>query len=74
MLRELALLLSATSIPAWAGSVQLLPSLPNAAVSKAIQVDAAGNLYVAGSMTPQHPQSPQDDSDAFVAKVSADGS
>jgi uncharacterized protein (TIGR03437 family) len=74
MVRELVLLLSATSIPGLASNVQLLPPLPNAAVSKAIQLDAAGNIYVAGSLTPQHPQSPQDASDAFVAKVSADGS
>jgi len=56
------------------GGVQLLTLLPNAAVSRAIQLDSAGNIYVAGSLTPQNPQSSQDTSDAFVGKVSADGS
>ena len=53
------------------GNVQLLSSLPNAAVSKAIQLDVAGNIYVAGSFAPV---SFNDTSDAFVAKLSADGS
>jgi uncharacterized protein (TIGR03437 family) len=74
MVRELVLLLSTTSIPTFAGTVQLLASLPNAAVSRAMQLDAAGNIYLAGSLTPQKPQDPQDTSDAFVAEVSADGS
>jgi len=52
----------------------LLSSLPNGAVSKAIQLDPAGNIYLAGSLTPPNPQRSQDTSDAFVAKVSADGS
>lgn len=74
MVRVLALLLSATCMTAFGGNVQWLTSLPNAAVSKAIQLDATGNIYLAGSVTPQNPQSSQDTSDAFVAKVSADGS
>jgi uncharacterized protein (TIGR03437 family) len=53
------------------GNVQLLSQLPNAAVSKAIQLDAAGNIFVAGSFAPV---SFTDTSDAFVAKLSADGS
>ena len=55
-------------------NVQLLSSLPNGAVSRAIQLDPAGNIYLAGYLAPQNPKSPQDTSDAFVAKVSADGS
>jgi hypothetical protein len=39
-----------------------------------MQLDAAGNICLAGSLTPQKPEVPQDTSDAFLAKVSADGS
>ena len=74
MMRVLAILLSLTSIPIFASKVQLLSSMPNAAVSRALQLDAAGNIYLAGSLTPQNPRIPQNTSDAFVAKVSADGS
>jgi len=55
MVRELIFLLSAAS--AFASSVQLLTSLPNSVVSKAIQLDAAGNIYLAKSLTPQNQQS-----------------
>ncbi len=55
-------------------SVQLLSSLPNGAVSKGVQLDAAGNIYLAGYITPQAPKSRSDTSDAFVAKLSPDGS
>jgi uncharacterized protein (TIGR03437 family) len=37
-------------------------------------VDAAGNIYVAGSLRPQGPTSAANTSDAFVAKLSPDGS
>src|SRR6266853_174727 len=73
MSRGLALLASLTAAQLFGGNVQLLSSLPNAAVSKAMQLDAAGNIYLAG-LTPQNPQAPQNTSDAFVAKLSADGS
>jgi len=62
------------AIPIFGSNVQLLPSLPNGAVSKALQVDATGNIYVAGFLTPQTPKSQNDTRDAFVAKVSPDGS
>ncbi len=39
-----------------------------------MQLDAAGNIYLAGSVIPQHPKNSQDGTDAFVAKLSADGS
>jgi len=74
MVRQLVLLLSASSLPSFASNVQLLTSLPDAAVSTAIQLDAAGNIYLAGSLAPRNPKDSQDTSDAFVAKVSADGS
>ena len=38
-----------------------------------MQLDAAGNIYLAGTVTPVNPQPVQNTSDAFVAKVSADG-
>ena len=74
MFRGLILFVSLTALPMLRGNVQLLSSLPNGAVTKAMQLDPAGNIYIAGSLAPQNPQSPQDTSDAFVAKVSADGS
>ena len=63
------LLICLTSLT-WA-NVHLLPSLPNAAVSRAIQLDAAGNTYLTGTVVKAGPQSA---TNVFVAKVSADGS
>jgi hypothetical protein len=74
MVRALIFLFSAASIPTFAGNVKLLSSLPSGAVSRAMQIDAAGNIYLAGSFTPPNPKDSQDTSDIFVAKVSADGS
>src|ERR1700687_4696119 len=71
MLRVLAFFVSVTAFSVFGGNVQLLSQLPNAAVSKAIQLDAAGNIYVAGSFKPAVVN---DTADAFVAKLSADGS
>ncbi len=39
-----------------------------------MQLDAAGNIYLAGSVIPQQPKDSQDGTDAFVAKLSPDGS
>ncbi len=69
-MRALAVLLCLT--PAFA-SVQLLPNLPLPTVARAIQLDASGNIYIAGSFTPGNPKDSQDTSDAFVAKLSPDG-
>jgi len=54
--------------------VQLLASLPSAAISRAMQLDSAGNIYLAGTVTIPNPQPPQNTTDVFIAKVSADGS
>ncbi len=74
MVRGLALFVSLTALPIFGAKVQLLSSLPGAALSKAMQLDSEGDIYLAGSLTPQKPQSSQDTTDAFVAKISADGS
>src|ERR1039457_4092887 len=65
------LFVSLAALPMFGGNVQLLSSLPSGAVSNAIQLDSAGNIYVAGSFAPA---SLHDTADAFVAKLSADGS
>jgi uncharacterized protein (TIGR03437 family) len=61
-------LLSASQ--AFSGSVQLLPALPPASYTNAVQVDTAGNIYVAGEFSPNLPNRP---SHAFVGKLSPDG-
>ena len=43
-------------------------------VTKGVQVDAAGNIYLAGYLTPPAPTSSNDSSDVFVAKLSPGGS
>jgi uncharacterized protein (TIGR03437 family) len=50
-----------------ANSVQPLASLPTGSVAQSVQLDSAGNIYVAGSTAAQT-------GDAFVAKLSPDGS
>ncbi len=59
------------ALPAFASNVQLLSLLPGAATSNALQLDAAGNIYVAGTVTTS---SVIDTQDAFAAKLSPDGS
>jgi uncharacterized protein (TIGR03437 family) len=71
MFRGLVLFLSLAALPMFGGNVQLLSPLPHGAVSYAIQLDAAGNIYVAGSFAPA---TLPETTDAFVAKLSADGS
>ncbi len=53
--------------PQWA---QFLPATANI---KAMQADAQGNIYLAGSVVPSAPKDANDTSDAFVAKYSSDG-
>lgn len=52
-------------------NVQLLPPLPDSAVSNAMQLDAAGNILLAGWFAPSNVV---DTANAFVAKLSPDGS
>jgi len=68
MSRILALFL--TAVGPLGASVQLLATLPNGASPTATQLDAAGNIYVAGSFVPTS----KNFLSAFVAKLSADGS
>jgi len=71
MVRALILFLFLAVAPLFGASSQLLTQLPNSAVAAAVQLDATGNIYVAGAFTPA---SAVDNSDAFVAKLSPDGS
>ena len=70
MLRGLPLLFFLSAIQLF-GAVQPLPALPNATVANSVQVDAAGNIYVAGWFYPHPPAFP---AHAFVGKLSPDGS
>jgi uncharacterized protein (TIGR03437 family) len=69
VLRGLLLVLSLSANPAFSGTVQTLPALPNAAAASAVQVDPSGNIYVAGSFL-----SSPTVGHAFAAKLSPDGS
>jgi len=60
------------AIPAFAGQVNLFSRQPDGGVN-AIQLDRAGNIYIAGAVRPANAKA-DDVSDAFVAKLSADGS
>ena len=70
MFRGLPFLLSLTAASMFGANVQLLPTLPNAATSTAIQVDSAGNIYVAGTFVPVS----KNWTSAFVAKLAPGGS
>jgi uncharacterized protein (TIGR03437 family) len=59
--------------PAFAGQVSLFPRQPDGTHVRAIEIDWAGNIYVAGSMTPTNAK-PGNLTDGFLAKFSADGS
>src|SRR5258708_10849557 len=58
---------------AWSGRIDSVIPLPTQSSLAALQRDAAGNLYVGGSVPAAHPRS-DGDIDAFVAKLSSDGS
>src|ERR1700691_2055568 len=74
MIRRLLLCFAIAAISSFGGTVQQLPALPQAAVAQALQTDSAGNIYIAGSLPPATPHPSADTSDAFVAKLSPDGS
>jgi hypothetical protein len=59
---------------AFSGTVQQLPALPAGSAVNAIQLDASGNIYVAGAFfpTPQDPNNPV--GHVFVGELSPDGS
>jgi uncharacterized protein (TIGR03437 family) len=60
-------------IPAFAGQVNLFPRQPDGTIIHAVRIDSAGNIYIAGSVTPSSAKA-GNLTDAFVAKLSADGS
>src|SRR5579863_7395217 len=70
MFRMLAVFVSLVTVSTLHANVQLLSALPNAATATALQVDAAGNIYVAGTFVPES----MNFFSAFVAKLSPDGS
>ena len=70
MFRGLVLFVSPTAASTLRGGDHLLSSLPNAPTPAAMQLDAAGNIYVAGTFVPTN----ENFYSAFVAKLSADGS
>lgn len=67
------LFVSLTAVSTLWGNVQLLSTLPNGATSRAMQLDAAGNIYVAGFFIPAS-KAVLSMTSAFVAKLSPDGS
>lgn len=60
-------------LPGFGGAVQILPGLPNTAIANAVQVDSAGNIYLAGEFQ-SNPQITTSPFHAFVEKLSPDGS
>jgi uncharacterized protein (TIGR03437 family) len=74
MSRGLLLLLSLSAGHAFSGTVQPLPALPAASAVGAIELDASGNIYVAGAFFP-NPQDPNNPvGHVFVGELSPDGS
>jgi uncharacterized protein (TIGR03437 family) len=55
------------------GDVQTLTQLPNNAIANGVQLDAAGNIYLAGEFD-SNPQNPNAPDHAFAAKLSPNGS
>lgn len=72
-MRHQLLALALSLSPIFAGKAELSFRLPEGARVRAVRIDNAGNLYLAGSLPPNTPRT-GDFSDAFVAKLSAGGS
>ena len=70
MSRVLALFALLCAVGPLRANVQLLATLPNGASPTATQLDAAGNIYVAGTFVPAS----KNFLSAFVAELSGDGS
>jgi uncharacterized protein (TIGR03437 family) len=54
--------------------LQNIVSLPAGTIVTALKFDPAGNIYLGGYVKPASPKSTFDISDAFIAKLSSDGS
>jgi uncharacterized protein (TIGR03437 family) len=65
-------LLTIFVIPAFAGQVNLFPRQPDGTHVRAVRIDSAGDIYVAGSVAPGNAKT-GNLTDAFVAKFSRDG-
>src|SRR5450432_105144 len=70
MFRGPLVFLSLLFLPSLHATIQLLPSLPSSVVSRAIQLDSSGNIYVAGFYVPAG----KNGYSAFVAKLTPAGS
>src|SRR5450631_1403989 len=70
MFRGPLVFLSLVFLPSLHATVQLLPSLTSSVVSRAIQIDSSGNIYVAGFYVP----TAKNGYSAFVAKLTPAGS
>jgi hypothetical protein len=66
-------LLVIASAPLVAANVQTLPALPSGSFTRAVQVDAIGNIYLVGVFQSE-PQNLSAPVHTFVAKLSPDGS
>jgi uncharacterized protein (TIGR03437 family) len=67
------LLFMLSLVPAFAGKVNLFSRQPEGSIVRAIRTDNSGNIYISGSVSPSNTNA-GDSSDAFVAKLSSDGS
>src|SRR6266436_5171865 len=57
-----------------AARLQAILPLPAGTIVTVLKFDPAGNIYLGGYVKPASPKSTSDSSDAFIAKLSSDGS